>query len=75
MGINNNANTFNGTKPSKLPFQITLVSVVAETGNNESLEGIATDIGILVGFELFWSLGHQTCSSLLLLSLFPIAHL
>lgn len=75
MSINNNANTFNGAKPPKLPFQIALVSVIAETGNNESLEGISTDVGVLVWFELFGPLGNQVYSILLGLSLFPIAHL
>lgn len=89
-------NTFNGAKPPKLPFQVTLVSLVAEAGNNKSFEGITANIGILVWFNyqlwlvtrqidpssiqfgiltLLWPLGHHICSRLLLLSLFPIAHL
>lgn len=44
-------NTFNGAKPPKLSFQITLFGVIAKAGNNESLEGISTDVGILVWFD------------------------
>lgn len=75
MGISNDANTLNWAKAPKLPFQVTLVSVVAETGNNESLEGIATNVWILVWFEFLRALDLQPLGSLSLLSLLAIAHL
>lgn len=50
-GCWHDTNTLDGAKTPKLPFQVTLVSVVAETGNDESLEGIATNVGILVRFD------------------------
>lgn len=38
----------NWTETPELALQVLLSRIVAETGNNESLEGIASDVWILV---------------------------
>jgi hypothetical protein len=38
---------FNGAKAGKFAFEILLVGFIAETRNDQGLEGVATDIGIL----------------------------
>lgn len=42
--------TFDGPKAAKLALEVALVSLVAETGDNHGLEGIAANVGVLAGF-------------------------
>lgn len=41
--------TLNGTEPTKLLLQVSLVGIITEPRNNERLEGVASNVGILVG--------------------------
>jgi hypothetical protein len=41
--------TLNGAESTKLFLQVSLVGIVTETCDNERLEGITSDIGVLVG--------------------------
>lgn len=41
--------TLNRTKPTELALEIVLISIVAQTRNNQRLEGVTADIGVIAG--------------------------
>lgn len=45
----NGTYTFDRSKAAKLLLEVALVRVVAEPGNNQCLEGIAANVGIIGG--------------------------
>lgn len=48
---NRRSYALNGAETAKLPLEILLVGLVRESRNNQSLEGIAANVGVLVGFD------------------------
>lgn len=67
--MRHDTNTLDGAKPPKLPFEVALVSIVAETGDNESLESVATNIGVLVWFDYQHGVSNAITNSTILLLL------
>lgn len=50
MGICNDTNTLNRAESTKLLLQIMLIGIIAESCDDQGLEGVATDIGIFGRF-------------------------
>lgn len=40
--------SFNGAKSAKFSLEVLLVGIIAQPGNNQGFEGIATDVGIVL---------------------------
>lgn len=71
--IDNDANALDGAEAPKLLLQVSLISIVAQTRDNQGLEGIASDVRILVRLIKLRCLRHQLLQLLLLLLLLAIA--
>lgn len=75
MCVRDNPDPFNGTKPSKFSFKVLRFNFIAQMRNEQSLESIASDLGVFCGFIPLNTFSEKLSLLLFFLESDPVAAL
>lgn len=75
FGVRDDTDSFNGAEPTKFSLKVVFIRLIAESSDNKSLEGITTNVRVLIRLVMQWAFSQQLFALRCLFQLLAITHL